>query len=221
MVLFYPLQTKKTMPQNAEPTVFVVDDDQAVRDSLRWLLESVGHPVESFSSALEFLASYQPEQPGCLVLDVRMPGMSGLELQEALANRHFCIPILIITGHGDISMAVQAMKDGALDFIEKPFNDQLLLDRVQNAIVQDARWRQERNEKSELKERLDQLTPREKEVLQEVVAGKPNKVVAHTLGISVKTVEIHRARAMEKMQANSLPQLVAMCIACDLHKGKP
>ncbi len=204
-----------------KPTVFVVDDDQAVRDSLRWLLESVGHGVETFESAHEFLDSYDPNRPGCLVLDVRIPGMSGLELQETLAARAMAIPIIMITGHGDISMAVQAMKDGALDFIEKPFNDQLLLDRVQYALNEDARRRRDRAEKEVLLERVAQLTPRELEVMREVVAGHPNKVVAHTLGISVKTVEIHRARAMEKMQAGSLPELVAMCIACGLHQGKP
>ncbi len=205
----------------AETTVYVVDDDQAVRDSLRWLLESVGHRVRTLASAADFLETCGPDDPGCLILDIRMPGMSGLELQEALAARGIELPIIVITGHGDVAVAVQAMKGGALDFLEKPFNDQVLLDRVQSALTRDAQRRRERAERAALEARLAQLTPREREVLEQVVAGHPNKVVAHNLGISVKTVEIHRARAMEKMQAQSLPDLVAMCISLGVTQGKP
>lgn len=204
-----------------EPTIYVVDDDQAVRDSLRWLLESVNHNVKTFSSANDFLTTYESDRPGCLLLDVRMPGMSGLELQGFLKKRNVKIPIIIITGHGDVPMAVRAMQAGAYDFLTKPFNDQELLDRIQYCISQDTRHRQEWKENEVLKERVGQLTPREKEVLEGVVMGKANKVIASELGISIKTVEIHRARGMEKMDAGSVAELVAICIRCGLYKGKP
>jgi RNA polymerase sigma factor (sigma-70 family) len=201
--------------------IFVVDDDKAVRDSLRWLLESVGHPVETYDSAREFLTAYNTNRSGCLVVDVRMPGMSGLELQELLASREISIPIIIITGHGDVPMAVQAMKAGAVDFIEKPFNDQVLLDRIQFCLLEETKQRQDKENKAQLIERIEQLTPREREVLEGVVAGKLNKVIADELGISIKTVEIHRSRVMEKMSAGSLAELVAMCIQAGIYKGKP
>lgn len=208
-------------PAAETETVYVVDDDQAVRDSLRWLLESVGHHVETYDSATSFLAAHDDTCGGCLLLDVRMPGMSGLELQEALNARHSTLPILIITGHGDVPMAVQAMKAGALEFIEKPFNDQVLLDRVQACITRAASQRRQQQSRSEVLRRIDRLTPRERQVMEAVVAGKANKVVADELSISIKTVEIHRARVMEKMQARSLAELVALSIEAGVHTGKP
>ncbi len=194
-------------------TVFVVDDDQAMRNSLKWLIESVGVAVESFASADDFLARYQTGRSGCLVLDVRMPGMSGLELLEHLVARKIRIPVVIITGHGDVPMAVRAMKAGAVDFIEKPFNDEVLLDAIRRALAYEERQRSHYTEHSQIEERLDHLTPREREVMQMVTDGKSNKEIANTLGVSAKTVEAHRARVMEKMQAGSLAELVRMALA--------
>jgi len=198
---------------NVQATVFVVDDDQAMRSSLKWLIESVGLAVESFASADEFLRSYYPGRAGCLLLDVRMPGMSGLELQEYLIEHQIEIPVIIITGHGDVHMAVRAMKSGAVDFIEKPFNDEMLLDAIRNALTLDDRRRETRAAKAAIAERLEQLTPREHEVMEMVTAGRSNKEIANVLGVSAKTVEAHRARVMEKMQAGSLAELVRMAIA--------
>jgi two-component system response regulator FixJ len=194
-------------------TVFVVDDDQAMRNSLKWLIESVGVAVESFSSADDFLVQYQPGRAGCLVLDVRMPGMSGLELLEHLAERNVHIPAVIITGHGDVPMAVRAMKSGAIDFIEKPFNDEALLDAIRRAIVFEEQQRSLHSEHAQIQERLSHLTPREHEVMAMVTEGKSNKEIANTLGVSAKTIEAHRARVMEKMQAGSLAELVRMALA--------
>jgi len=192
------------------PTVFVVDDDEAVRSSLRMLLKSVGLTASACASAQEFLAGYDPEQPGCIVLDVRMPGMSGLEMQQELNVRGAMIPVIFITGHGDIPMAVEAMQHGAFDFLQKPFRDQDLLDRVQRALARDRQNRAQLKEKDRIRQRLDSLTPREREVLDLVTRGKANKVMAAELGVSQRTVEIHRARVMEKMGATSLAQLVRM-----------
>src|ERR1700758_626257 len=192
------------------PTVFVVDDDEAVRSSLRLLLKSVGLAATALPTAQEFLAKYDPQQPGCLVLDVRMPGMSGLELQEQLNVRGAMIPVIFITGHGDIPMAVEAMQQGAFDFLQKPFRDQDLIDRIQRALEKDRASRAALNERSLIRERLESLTPREREVLTLVTSGKPNKIMAADLGVSQRTVEIHRARVMEKMGASSLAQLVRM-----------
>ena len=202
------------MEKTREPqsTVFVVDDDEAVRASLRLLLKSVGLPATAYSSAQEFLANYDPRHPGCVVLDVRMPGMSGLELQQILNMRGATIPVIFITGHGDIPMAVEAMQHGAFDFLQKPFRDQDLLDRVQRALERDDRTRQELKEKDRIRDRLTSLTPREHEVLALITRGKPNKVVAADLGVSQRTVEIHRARVMEKMGASSFAQLVRMVL---------
>jgi FixJ family two-component response regulator len=196
----------------ADATIFVVDDDQTVRNSLRWLLESLQLKVETYASATEFLVSYTPSRPGCLVLDVRMPEVSGLQLQEILAARGVHLPVILITGHGDVSTAVRAMKTGALDFIEKPFNDELLLERIQRGLEIDARQRRQDAERRAVLMRLAQLTARERDVLERVVAGKPNKVVAAELGISARTVEVHRAHIMEKMCADSLAALTAMTI---------
>jgi FixJ family two-component response regulator len=191
-----------------QPIVFVVDDDEAVRSSLRLLLKSVGLAATALPSAQEFLATYDPQQPGCLVLDVRMPGMSGLELQQQLNLRGAIIPVIFITGHGDVPMAVEAMQHGAFDFLQKPFRDQDLIDRIQRALTKDKQNRAELGERSRYRERLETLTPREREVLALVTSGKPNKVMAGDLGVSQRTVEIHRARVMEKMGVPSLAQLV-------------
>lgn len=195
---------------NRNTSVYVVDDDDAVRNSLRLLLKSVGIPAVAFGSARDFLAAYDPDVPGCLVLDVRMPGMSGLELQEELNRLGAIIPVIFITGHGDIPMAVEAMQHGAFDFLQKPFRDQDLIDRVQRALVADSMNRKALDEGHQIAERYESLTPREREVLALVTQGKANKVMAGDLGVSQRTVEIHRARVMEKMGANSLAQLVRM-----------
>ena len=196
----------KDLPQ----IVFVVDDDDAVRDSLRLLLKSAGIPGEVYASAQEFLSAYDPAQPGCLVLDVRMPGMSGLEMQHELNLRGATLPVIFITGHGDIPMAVEAMQHGAFDFLQKPFRDQELLDRVQRALVRDTDNRGRLRLTDRIRERLATLSPREREVLDLVTQGKANKMVAGDLGVSQRTVEIHRAHVMQKMEADSLAALVQM-----------
>jgi two-component system, LuxR family, response regulator FixJ len=194
------------------PIVFIVDDDEAVRNSLRLLVKSVGLTAVALVSAQEFLASYDPLQPGCLVLDVRMPGMSGLELQQQLNLRGAVIPVIFITGHGDVPMAVEAMQQGAFDFLQKPFRDQDLIDRIQRALEKDRANRAELGKHSRLRERHGALTPREREVLALVMSGKANKVMAADLGLSQRTVEVHRARVMEKMGAASLAHLVRMVL---------
>jgi two-component system response regulator FixJ len=197
------------------PVVFIVDDDEAVRNSLRLLLKSVGLTASALSTGRQFLDTYKPAQPGCLVLDVRMPGMSGLELQEQLNHQGAVIPVIFITGHGDIPMAVEAMQAGAFDFLQKPFRDQQLIDCIQRALAKDRASRAELNERSAIRERLESLTPREREILTLVTSGKPNKSMAAELGVSQRTVEIHRARVMEKMAATSLAQLVRMVMDLD------
>jgi len=193
-------------------TVFVVDDDEAVRSSLRLLLKSVGLPVETFDSATAFLDQYDGNRAGCLVLDIRMPGMSGLDLQQALNERHSILPIVFITGHGDVPMAVEAMQAGAVDFIQKPFRDQDLIDRINRGLAKDGEMREALRARDDIRARIGELTPREREVLDLVTAGKANKVIAGDLNVSQRTVEIHRARVMEKMNANSLAHLVRMVI---------
>lgn len=195
-----------------DATVFIVDDDSGVRRSLRMLMKSVGLPCETYESAKEFLESFEPSRPGCLVLDIRMPGMSGLDLQERLAALKAEIPIVFMTAHGDVPMAVTAMKAGAVDFIQKPFRDQDMIDRIQNALAKDTEVRSESEGRGEVQERLERLTPREKEVLDLIVEGKPNKGIAFDLGVSERTVEIHRSRVMRKMEADSLSQLVQMVL---------
>jgi len=204
--------TMRVNANSARPTVFVVDDDSAVRDALKLLLRSVGHPVETYGSGQDFLDGYPDDQPGCLVLDIRMPGMSGLELQQQLNTRHSLLPIIFITGHGDVPMAVEAMQAGAMDFIQKPFRDQDLLDRINQALDKDASNRAALSERNAIRKRLETLTPREREVMDLVVDGKANKVIAGDLNLSQRTVEIHRARVMEKMQATSLAHLVRMVL---------
>lgn len=194
------------------PTVFVVDDDQAMRDSLRFLIASIGLEVECYASAEDFLSAYDAARPGCIVLDVRMPGLSGLELLEKLEGDRFRPPVLLITGHGDIPMSVRALKAGAFDFIEKPFSDQVLLERISQALVRDGERRDDLHQVVEIEERYERLTNREREVFEIVVEGKPNKVVATELGLSQKTIEVHRAHVMEKMEAESFADLVKMAI---------
>lgn len=203
-----------------EPTVFVVDDDPAMRDSLRWLLESVGLQVRTYGTAADFLADRDPAAPGCLILDVRMPGMSGLDLQGELAREGASIPTIVITGHAEVAMAVRAVKAGAIDFIEKPFSDQLLLDRVRQAIEIDRTERAARGRREDARRRVALLTVREREVMLLVVAGRANKEVAAALHLSPKTVEVHRARVMEKMQVDSLAELIRVAILADPDAGK-
>jgi two-component system, LuxR family, response regulator FixJ len=205
--------------KDSQALVFVVDDDEAVRSSTKLLLKSVGLPAVTFASAQEFLDNYDPLQPGCVVLDVRMPLMSGLELQQLLNIRGAIIPVIFITGHGDIPMAVEAMQHGAFDFLQKPFRDQDLLDRVQKALEKDRVNRVQLREKTRIQERRESLTPREREILELMTRGKPNKVMAADLGVSQRTVEIHRARVMEKMGASSLAQLVRMVMDIDQPSG--
>ncbi len=202
-------------------TVYIVDDDQAVRDSLSWLIESISIKVAVFSSAQEFLDSYNSDNPGCLVADVRMPGISGLELQKILNEKKYTIPMILITGHGDVPMAVRALKNGAVDFIEKPFNDQVLLERVNQCLEKDQSERIEHQDLQSKMSLLATLSPREREVLDQVVIGKQNKIIAADLGISNKTVEAHRANVMEKMDVSSLADLVALYVSCGFYKGKP
>jgi FixJ family two-component response regulator len=193
------------------PIVYIVDDDPAMRSSLRWLIESVGLTVRTCASAQEFLRTYQGD-PGCLVLDVRMPGMSGLDLQAELAARRIEIPVLIITGYAEVALAVRAMKGGAFDFIEKPFSDQALLDRIRAAVALDEESRRHRAARQEVAARLRLLTARERDVLTRVVTGKSNKVIAAELQLSTKTVEVHRAHVMEKLKADSLADLIRLSL---------
>ena len=195
-----------------QPTVFVVDDDSGVRSSIRILLKSVGIHTTVFASAREFLAAFDPTQPGCMVLDIRMPGMSGMELQLELNRLGAIIPVVFITGHGDVPMAVEAMQQGAFDFLQKPFRDQELIHRIQKALERDAAQRAALQQTDAIKARLDSLTPREREVLELLADGKQNKVMAAALGLSQRTVEIHRSNVMDKMQAKSVAQLVRMLL---------
>ncbi len=199
-----------TLSVSPEAVVFVVDDDDAVRESLAFLLKSVGLRVESFASAQDFLKQYNAARAGCLVLDIRMPGMSGLELQDKLNQMDSMLPIIFITGHGDVPMAVKAIKAGAADFVQKPFRDQELIDRIREVLEEDVSARVEKLQKAEILKRIDSLTEREREVMEQVVDGKANKVVAIDLNVSQRTVEIHRANVMDKMKARSLAQLVRL-----------
>ena len=190
--------------------VFVIDDDASMRDAVSRLLTAVGLTVQTFASAREFLAGRLPDVPGCAVLDVRLPGLSGLDLQREMVERGIHIPVIFITGHGDIPMSVQAMKAGAVEFLTKPFRDQDLLDAVRSGIQLDRQGRKERAELAELRDGLRQLTPREREVMALVVAGLLNKQIALRLGTSEKTIKIHRSHVMQKMRADSLADLVRM-----------
>lgn len=193
-----------------EPVVFVVDDDAAARSSVENLLHSVGLKVQAFDSAMKFLDCGPPEAPSCLVLDVRLPRISGIELQRELKNRGMSIPIIFITGHGDIPMSVEAMKAGAMEFLVKPFRGQVLLDAIHKGIERDRAARKEKAQVAEIHERFDSLTPREREVMNGVIAGKLNKEIAAELGSSERTIKVHRASVMRKVGAESLADLVRM-----------
>ena len=193
---------------NKPETVYIIDDEQDVRDALQMLLKSIGLAVETFSSATDFLDQYQMEWPGCILVDIRMPGMSGIELQKKLNAMGAPIPVIVISGHADVPTAVRLIQEGAVDLLEKPINDQELLDKVQSAISSDRELREAYLEKKQIQSCFDQLTPREKEIMNEVTLGKMNKVIAYELDITARTVELHRAHVMEKMQARSLADLV-------------
>jgi FixJ family two-component response regulator len=205
----------------AGAVVFVVDNDPSVRSSLKFLLSTVGLRVESFDSAEAFLQKKLPDLPTCLVLDVRLPGLSGLDFQQELAKRNIRIPIVFVTGHGDIPMSVRAMKAGAVEFLSKPFRDQDLLDAIRVALKQDHARREQEKEGSELQQRSDVLTPREHEVISMVVSGMANKEIAGKLGTAESTVKVHRSRAMEKMRAQSVADLVRMFEKLKDHSEKP
>lgn len=198
-----------------KPVVNIVDDDPGTRDSMKMLLESVALNVSCFDNAEEFLDSWNSNRPGCLLLDLRMPGMSGLELQNALRKRKIEIPIIFITAHGNVSAAVRAMHAGAADFLTKPVNDESLIEKVHEAISQDRERRAKARSQSTINARLNLLTPREREVLEGVVAGKSNKELARDLGISHKTVELHRGNMMAKMHATSVAEVVQMRLVAD------
>jgi FixJ family two-component response regulator len=204
-----PKQQPERPPADDSPLVYLVDDDEAVRDALGLLLRSVGLECEVYGSALEFLEAYDPARHSCLVADIRMPGLSGLELQQRLNEQRADVPVIFITGHGDVPMAVNAMKSGASDFVQKPFRDQDLIDRIHKALAQDRERRAWRAQEKIIRERLALLTPREAEVMKRVVRGQANKVIAMDLGVSQRTVELHRARVMRKLKMRSLAELVS------------
>ena len=194
-----------------EASVFVVDDDPLIRDALEQLIKSVGLKAYAFSSAREFLEKDLPDEPSCLILDIRMPGLSGLDLQDELVKRGLTIPVIFITGHGTVPMSVRAMKNGAVDFLQKPFEDQELLDAINNAIEQNRQTRMEQAEIRQIKQRVESLTPREHEVLVLVTAGMLNKQIAGELAIAEDTVKIHRGRVMQKLGIVSVAELVRLC----------
>lgn len=196
--------------------VHVVDDDDAARDSLAFLLQSVGFTVKAHPSASAFLADIPASPTGCLITDLRMPGLDGLQLLGELKKRHVEMPVLIITGHGDIPLAVEAMRAGALDFLEKPFDDQVILASVRMALTSQQEQNRQTGEKSEIAARIDQLSARERQVLEGLIAGHPNKVIAYDLGISIRTIEIYRANVMTKMRAASLSDLIRMTMTVPL-----
>ncbi len=193
---------------NDKPVVFVVDDDEAICESLRLLIGDIGLEVRTFTNGRQFLEAYDSSRPGCLVLDVRMSGMSGLELQSRLSELGIRIPIIVITGHADVPMAVEAMKAGAVDFIEKPFRDQVLLDSIQRAVEKDLRTRRRHREQQDVQSRVQLLTSREREVMDRLVAGSSNKSIAFELGISQKTVDFHRANILGKIGVGTVVELV-------------
>ncbi|THK35572.1 response regulator transcription factor [Ensifer sp. MPMI2T] len=202
-------------------TVIVIDDDPAIREALGSLLRSVGFDVRLLASVNDFLKSGRPEGPTCLVLDVRLPGQSGLEFQRELSRGGIQIPIIFITGHGDIPMSVQAMKGGAIEFLTKPFRDQDLLDAVHVGLARDREWLENEAALATLRARFESLTPREREVMALVVTGRLNKQIAADLGVSEITVKVHRSQVMQKMHAKSLPELARMADRLKLEPGKP
>lgn len=196
-----------------QQTVYVVEDDEAVRDSLELLLKSDSKPVKPYASATDFLADYSEDMAGCIVLDIRMPGMDGMELQRKLNARHSLLPIIFVTGHGDVPLAVDAMKEGAVDFIQKPYREEALLEKIEQALEQDREQRKTLGERQEIVRRIKTLTPRETEIMDRMIAGQANKVIAIELEISQRTVEIHRSRVMHKMGTHSLAHLVRMVLS--------
>jgi len=206
---------------NSAGVVFVVDDDASMRESLKNLIRSVGLRVETLSSAQEFLRTKRGDEPGCLILDVRMPGLSGLDLQKRMAEAGVDLPIIFLTGHGDIPMSVSAMKAGAVEFLTKPVREQDLLDAVQEALERDSAVRNQRTKLDDLRERFDSLTPKERDVMGKVVAGLLNKQIAGELGMSETTVKIHRHQVMEKMKAASVAELVRMADRLRVYPPKP
>ncbi|HLV76992.1 MAG TPA: response regulator FixJ [Marinobacter sp.] len=196
-----------------QQTVYVVEDDEAVRDSLELLLKSDGKPVKPYESANAFLKDYSDQMAGCIVLDIRMPGMDGMELQKKLNEKHSILPIIFVTGHGDVPMAVDAMKEGAVDFIQKPYREEALLEKIEAALKQDQEQRKSLDEKQEIIRRVKSLTPRETEIMERMIGGQANKVIAIELEISQRTVEIHRSRVMHKMGTHSLAHLVRMVLS--------
>src|SRR5271165_2188005 len=203
--------------QQPPPTVYVVDDDDGMRRALGALLSTVGYKTALFGRPSEFLARFKSDESGCLVLDIRMPEMSGLELQQQLNRAGAMLPVIFITGHGDVPMAVQAIKEGAFQFIQKPFRDQDLLDHINHALQHDAENRRDFSRRAEVQRRLETLTPRERQIMDLVVEGEMNKVMAIDLGLSERTVEIHRAKVMEKMGARSVAHLVKMHLTLTDH----
>ena len=197
----------------AKPLVHIVDDDSAIRDSLSLLMRSVGFESQTYSSAERFLDNADLESPGCLVVDVRMHGMSGLELQQVLNERGIKLPVIIITGHGDVPMAVQAMKAGAVDFLEKPYDNEVLINRIKQCLKEASKEQDKESKLAEAHSKLAQLTPREQEVMKLLVAGKHNKAIANEMNISVRTAEAHRAKVMKKLQADSLSDVVRIALA--------
>ena len=209
------------MIENSDrPVVYVVDDDFSVRDALRNLCRSIGLAVQTFATAAEFLAAKRPEAPGCLILDVRLPGPSGLDLQRQLSRADVRIPVVFITGHGDVQMSVRAMKAGAVDFLTKPFSDQDLLDVVQAAIRRDSNYRLQRAAQAEVRARYNSLTSREPEVFLRVVQGLPNKQIGDELSITEPTIKLHRGRVMQKMEAESVADLVRMAEQLSIPRGR-
>lgn len=202
----------------SEPTVFVVDDDQAVRSALQFTLRSAGLNVELFANSQEFLEKYDPSRPGCLILDVRMPWMSGLDLQERLGAHNIILPVIFLTGHGDVPMAVRALKRGAFEFLEKPFDNAVLLERVRQALAADAEARRREDLYRQIDRRLARLKPRERAVLDGMVAGHTNKVMAAQLKVSVSTVETHRKHIMETLEVHTLSELMRMILYYRQHK---
>jgi len=201
------------MVEETKPTVFIVDDDQSVRNSLEWLLQSVGHVTASFSSGREFLAQVTVDAPGCLLLDMRMPQLGGFELQARLLELKFSLPIIFLTGHGDIPMTVRALKGGAFDFVEKPYNDQSIIDKVNAAICVSLNAFEARHSRVNADQLLASLSRREREVVDKMVEGKSSKLIARELDISFKTVEVHRANIREKLRIGSVADLVRMVLA--------
>ena len=205
---------------SSEPVVFIVDDDPSIRRALSRLFETENISTVLYPSAQDFLAAYDPRRPGCLLVDVRMPGVSGLELQERLVEQGVALPIILMTAYADVPSSVRAMKAGAVDFVEKPFNEQKLLEAVHNAFNRDSQMRKDRRTQDVMLGRLSMLTTRERQVLEQVVAGKTNRQIADEWGVSEKTIKVHRGRVMQKMKADSLPQLVLMAHAAGIHTTK-